>query len=154
MTQNLERIAIVGIGSPHGDDQFGWEVVDCLNQRFGMGAVKISNPVDIIPMLDNVDRIVVVDAGVGLPTETQFRRLNCADPIDREWIADRPVRGTHDFALQQTLQLAQTLGKPIGHVVIWVGNAIAFDALSNMTSESAAAVRPCADAIAGELCHA
>ncbi|MDA9840814.1 hypothetical protein N9C08_03155 [Rubripirellula sp.] len=205
MNDAPQRIAIIGIGSPHGDDQFGWAVVDCLRRRSllndrgnvpddclaqpaGLGTDtpeytegpkarpfsdiaspdkpmgrwpaddvfihKISNPVDILPMLDDFDRIVVVDAGVGLPTETQFRRLNYADAVDRQWIASHCVRGTHDFGLHQTLQLAQTLGKRIDHVEIWVGNAIAFDPMSKMTQQSAAVVRPCVDAIAEEWCHA
>ncbi|MEO9594367.1 hypothetical protein [Rhodopirellula bahusiensis] len=172
MNDAPQRIAILGIGSPHGDDQFGWVVADSLSRRFGSptrgnalriclaqpaGEVRIfkcTNPVDVIPMLDDFDRIVVVDASVGLPTETQFRRLNYADAIDREWIASRSVRGTHDFGLHQTLQLAQTLGKLIDHVEIWLGHAVAFDPISKMTQQSAAAIRPCVDAIAEEWCHA
>ncbi|QDT61407.1 hypothetical protein SV7mr_39420 [Stieleria bergensis] len=224
-----KRIAIIGIGSPHGDDQFGWAVADCLSRRFGSPArgnasddclaqpaglgidrleyaegpkarsfvgnmppnkrldrwpdgdggttddpalqaglgkpmgrwpageiciFKCNNPIDVIPMLDDFDRVASVDAGVGLPTETPFRRLNYADAVDRQWMASRPVRGTHDFGLHQTLQLAQTLGKRIDHVEIWVGNAIAFDPMSKMTQQSAAAVRPCVDAIAEEWCRA
>ncbi|WP_436714421.1 hypothetical protein U8335_15145 [Roseiconus lacunae] len=229
MNDAPQRIAIIGIGSPHGDDQFGWAVVDCLRRRSllndrgnapddclaqpaglgtdtpeyiegskarpfadiaspdkrlgrwpdgdgwsaddpalqaGLGKPvgrwpaddvfihKISNPVDILPMLDDFDRIAVVDASVGLPAETPFRRLNYADAVDREWIASHSVRGTHDFGLHQTLQLAQTLGKRIDHVETCLGHAVAFEPMSMMTQQSAAAIRPCVDAIAEEWCHA
>lgn len=198
MREVPKRVSVIGIGSPHGDDQFGWVVTDCLSRRYGIRRrgiapntcltkttgpkdvtpqcveepkarsvtkdtpsdkrsgrwpvdevcfYKTGNPVDLVPMLDEFDRIVVVDAAVGLAEAMPFRQLEYASAVDRESIANRPFRGTHEVGLQHSLQLAQTLGKRIEHVQIWLGRAISFDPLSNMTRESVTAVDPCVFAI-------
>lgn len=154
MNANRQRLAVIGIGSPHGDDQFGWSVVDELNRRFGMEAQKISSPIEILSLLDELDRIILIDAAIGLPNETSYQRLDYGDAEDRETIEAVASRGTHDIGLHQTLQMAVSLGKPIAHIEIWIGRSDAFEPLSPMSSETAYAARHCAVAIAKECCDA
>lgn len=158
MTRLAERIAIIGIGSPHGDDQFGWAVVDDLKVILfscnGLRFEKINNPVDLIPSLDESDRVILVDAAVGLPDGRWFQKLDLANVDDRAMIQEFLHYGTHDVGVDLVLRMAESLGKRTDHVELWIGNAKVFERLSTMSPEIAIAAKRCAAAIAKELCDA
>ncbi len=157
MSHPWDRI-VIGIGSPHGDDQFGWAVIDALDARSTTSGTstlrKISNPIDLLYELDGYERVILVDAGVGLPENVPFLRLNFAEAHDRQWIQDLPSRSTHDFGLYQTLQMAQSLGKPTDHVRLWIGLGQSFAPMVELNETMSMAAHACAEAIAKELCDA
>ena len=55
---------VVGLGSPHGDDQLGWVAVDRLNSRLpaGISARKVRGGVELINALEGQDAAVIIDA--------------------------------------------------------------------------------------------
>ena len=55
---------IVGLGSPHGDDQLGWVAIDLLRPRLpaGTSAHKVRGGLELIECLDGHDAAVVIDA--------------------------------------------------------------------------------------------
>ena len=57
-------VMVMGLGSPHGDDQVGWCVIDNLEQDGVVVAAlrKVKDPVDILEDLAGVERLFVVDA--------------------------------------------------------------------------------------------
>lgn len=148
--------AIIGIGSPHGDDQFGWVVVDRL-AKMGFSNVtlrKINHPVDLLPHLDAHDQVLLVDAGVGLPRDLPFLMVTSIDSVDCSLIEEMPSRSTHRLGLSSTLRLAKTLGKRTGHVTLWIGHGRSYEPMSDMSSAVISAASDCAVAIEKELCDA
>ena len=55
---------IVGLGSPHGDDQLGWVAIDRLRPRLpaGIAAHKVRGGIELLECLEGQDAAVVIDA--------------------------------------------------------------------------------------------
>ncbi|TWU50573.1 hypothetical protein Poly51_38650 [Rubripirellula tenax] len=145
---------IIGVGSPHGDDQFGWVVAEELENTHGLVGRKISNPIDLIGWLDESDRVIVIDAAVGLPGDVDFQMLGFANAKDRTTIGQIRSHGTHDIGLEQTLRMAESLGKRTDHVELWVGNARNIERLDPMSPALIAIAKCCAAEIFREVCDA
>ncbi|MEZ6057610.1 MAG: hydrogenase maturation protease [Planctomycetaceae bacterium] len=103
---------VVGIGSPHGDDQAGWlvarEVTEC-------DARLAKSPADLLDWIADFDRLIVCDACQGLGAVGTARRWDW--PSDQLPNATRS--GTHDLSLPQVLHLCDTLGWLPREVIIW-----------------------------------
>ncbi len=140
---------VVGISSPNGDDQFGWAVVDRLakSQHNDVSFRKINNPVDLVAELETHERVLVVDAGMGLPQTVPLLTLAYKSAADRKIVQELPPGSTHDIGLDLTLRMAESLGKPTDHVSLWIGRGTTFDRLGEMSSSTRAAVDLCAAAI-------
>jgi hydrogenase maturation protease len=135
------RTLIVGIGSPHGDDQLGWHVVDRLMDgptRDQVQLRKAKSPADVLNWLSDIDILIVCDACYGLGPPGIARRWTWpTDELPRaEW------SGTHDLSLPQVLALAQRLGRLPSDVIIWGiegSNRSVVDPLSDRVSVAASA---------------
>jgi len=138
------RTLIVGLGSPHGDDQAGWLVADQLvahqhaaHQHAAVldpGDVavrKAATPVDLIGWLDGIDHLLVCDACRGLGRVGAVRSWTwpASELEGANW------SGTHDFALPAALQLAQRIGQLPPRVEIWSVEGAHGDALAMMSPE-------------------
>jgi hydrogenase maturation protease len=69
---------IVGIGSPHGDDQIGWRIAEALMAEHRVGWIirTARSPTDLLAWLDDkVERLVICDACDGFESS---RRTNGA----------------------------------------------------------------------------
>jgi hydrogenase maturation protease len=108
--------AIVGLGSPHGDDQVGWIAVDRLRLRLpgDVHAVKAASGVELLGFLAGQDDIIILDAAAPASRPGTIRSFvwPCAD------LAARGPWSTHGLGLVEALRLAQTLGRIPGQVVI------------------------------------
>ena len=106
---------VVGIGSPHGDDQAGWLVADKLvAQRPALTVRRAQVPADLLDWLDGVERLIVCDACQ--PAEQPG--------LVRQWFwpADlTPLRAlsSHSLDVASVLSLAETLGKLPPEVHVW-----------------------------------
>lgn len=159
------RILIVGIGSSHGDDQFGWRVVeqlavkiaeDCDSPRCEVTRLAKS-PVDMLDWLDGLDsadrfeRLIVVDA---------CRGSGAVGGICR-WMwptEELPVMlrgGSHDFSITKVLKLAATLGKLPGEVIIWsveaASGGVSELSIGGMSAEVYAAIPEVVERVVGEM---
>lgn len=124
-------LLIVGIGSPHGDDRFGWEVVRRLTALWPNAARdafrscedavpsalrELASPIDLLHELDGCERLVICDACRGLSEPGEVRSF--------EWPSDSieslSGSGSHDFSLVDALRLAERLGRLPASVTIWV----------------------------------
>lgn len=127
--KEVSHVLVVGVGSPFGDDRFGWHVADLLRSRLGqftpaadIGPVEIRKaaaPHQLLDWLDDQQGLVLCDAcrGSGEPgTVTRF-----------EWPSThvRGLRfsGTHEMPLPALLELAQRLGRLPRRVTIWGAEA-------------------------------
>ena len=100
---------IVGLGSPHGDDQAGWQFVELLRHRPTLPArvVAISDVTQIVDHLEDCRRLLIIDAcHSGVPVGT-ITWLKWPDPR----IQQRHSHSTHGLGIWEALHLAARLGR-------------------------------------------
>jgi hydrogenase maturation protease len=146
---NASAIQIVGIGSPHGDDQIGWLVADNLARRiasFGSRSItsrRGRSPAQILDWLEGAQRLVVIDACVGLGTPGQV--------IHFRWPAITFDRlrggGSHDFSLWQTLTIAAQLQALPPVIDVWCVEGRQFESGQPLSASMSLAIAPAADVI-------
>lgn len=148
---------VVGIGSPHGNDRLGWDVVDAVARHLepGSAAVTVRRaqvPSDLLDWLDECDRLIVCDAcRMGMPLGS-IRRWNWPDPE----ILSQQLAGSHSWHLPGVLELSATLGRLPPEVIVWgaeAGSETAHPA-TPLSPELAATVSALSRDIAGEACRA
>ncbi|MDG2220967.1 MAG: hydrogenase maturation protease [Rubripirellula sp.] len=113
MNQDL----VIGIGSPHGDDQVGWRVIAHLEQQGqGLAALQtLVDPIDLIEQLEGISRLVIVDGCRSGQEVGMLTRLEADDPRFTEVTG----HSTHRISLSETLDLARALGRLPGWVKVF-----------------------------------
>jgi hydrogenase maturation protease len=108
--------AIVGLGSPHGDDQLGWIAVDRLRMRLParVCAVKAASGVELLEFLVGQQSVLIVDAAAPDRSPGTIRSFGwpCTE------LAPHLAWSTHGLGVVEALQLAQALGRIPSQVVI------------------------------------
>jgi hydrogenase maturation protease len=107
----MSRVRIFGIGSPSGDDQAGWLVVDALlseglRSRGDLRMEKLDRPgANLIPLLEDASWVILVDAmqSGGPPGRIQHFDQN-------DWPGYCQRLSSHGFGVLDALSLAQALG--------------------------------------------
>jgi|GEM_PF-522735 len=156
---NNSRTLIVGIGSPHGDDQIGWRVADALRSVVSpaIDVREASTPSQLLDWLDGIDRLIVCDA-------CQARRRVSIDldgdgetlSLHRwQWptlqVSMLRSAGSHSFGLPQVLQLAERLGRLPQEVIVFGVEGRQFDAFSKLTPDIEDLISNTVQAIASEF---
>ncbi|MDQ1314052.1 MAG: hydrogenase maturation protease [Pseudomonadota bacterium] len=107
----MNRVRILGIGSPSGDDQAGWLVVDALQAsgvQTGVDLVieKLDRPgANLIASVENAAWVILVDAMQGCGEAGRIRRFGAND-----WPAYGGGISSHGFGVVDALTLARELG--------------------------------------------
>lgn len=98
---------VLAIGSPHGDDQVAWRLVERLGMRPSINAhvVALSDPWRLHDHLEGCDRLIVVDACAGLDNPGTISRLEWPDAR----IQQQHSHSTHGIGVADALQLAEKL---------------------------------------------
>lgn len=165
---------VVGIGSPHGDDQAGWEVIKQLSDRLvgDFTFRKASVPHDILDWLHSELNLHIVDAS--LDSEPGVRRhairqqpdpsvqINQLQPLSADFaemtFPDVRSSSSHQLDLLSVLKLASTLGKLPNQFLLWTVSielSCKNDCMGNcMGTGTASRVSECARRIANELQNA
>jgi hydrogenase maturation protease len=107
---------VAGLGSPLGDDQAGWMVVQMLGARSMPPArlVALREPLRLLDELNGEDRLVVIDAcRSGLPVG-RLVRLCWPDPA----VAMCWGSSSHGLDVGAVLTVAEQLGRLPPHVVL------------------------------------
>ena len=145
---DFRQIKIAGLGSPHGDDQAGWEIVRALETRdLSQAIVHLSRtPDDLLNWLDPAYSLVICDAcrGAGPVGSVHRWQWPTAELDQVNW------SGTHQIALPGVLSLAEELGKLPAWVIIWgveISETTPGDAIS---SEVSAGVKRVVESICRE----
>lgn len=103
----MSRVRILGIGSPAGDDQAGWLVVDVL-QAAGLEDVeidKLDRPgASLIPLLADVSHLILIDAMRSDGQAGDIRRFDQED-----WPAYGQGLSSHGVGVLDALLLAREL---------------------------------------------
>ena len=106
---------MIGIGSPHGDDQLGWRLAEELARsgRSGVLARAVSTPIDLLDHLDGCDALIVIDAcDAGLAPGAV---------VVHEWPVAIEACGrasSHGLGVDSVLRLAGSLGNLPARVVL------------------------------------
>ena len=109
--------AIIGVGSPHGDDQVGWMAIEMLQQEPSVNArlCAVGDPVDILERASGVRRLWIVDACRSGSEPGQIIRMEW----NSDGISEQQWQSTHRISLMETLQLADTLGRLPDEVIVY-----------------------------------
>ncbi len=103
----MSRTQIFGIGSPSGDDQAGWLVVDALESRLpaDVRTARLDRPGSaLIPRLQGADRVILVDAMQGGGMLGDIRHF-----AEGAWAEHRSGVSSHGFGVFEALMLARQL---------------------------------------------
>jgi hydrogenase maturation protease len=102
-------VIVAGLGSPHGDDQIGWAVIDRIRPDLPADvlALKLSNGYELLDRMASCERLIVIDALEPLGQPGRVRRFTwpCAS------LADDTFLSTHGFGPISALRLAECLGE-------------------------------------------
>lgn len=96
----------VGLGSPHGDDRVGWEVIDRLAVRTQLPAAKARDGVELLQMISGQVQVLVIDAAA--PSGHPGRMRQFEWPVHDLDIAS--LVSSHGLGVVDALRMAQTLG--------------------------------------------
>ncbi len=100
---------LIGLGSPHGDDQLGWIAVDRLQPLLPAEIIthKIGSAIKLVDCLEGHETAVVIDATApaGRPGTHRSFLWPCPELIaGSAW-------STHGVGLVEALRLAEALGR-------------------------------------------
>src|SRR3989304_4927966 len=110
----LDRVHIVGVGSPFGDDRLGWVAAETLQRSSAVNALEPGRIV--ISILDrpgamllahwyDADHVIVMDAVRSGAVPGTRHRLSVSDLAD-----SRLPATSHGFGVAAALELARVLG--------------------------------------------
>ena len=180
-TNQNGRTLVVGIGSPHGDDQAGWKVVEQLErlQLPGVELRQASVPHDLVDWLGEQFALHIIDGWLsnecvghrdGL-THHRFEVVESASDQESslQWvdsrqrpsataIHQRPIElrsaGSHQIDVFTVLELAACLKRLPKHVVLWAVSGQRFGPGNTITSDCENAISSCVEQLSKELGHA
>jgi len=108
----MTRTAILGVGSPFGDDRAGWLVIDALKAELderghapaGLTLAALDRPgAALLEQLRGADRAVLIDAARGAGSPGTVARLDAAQ------LEANPTLSSHGFGVAEVLALGAAL---------------------------------------------
>ena len=111
------RGLIAGIGSPHGDDQAGWLVLDRLreNENIQFDQQKLSAPIELLDLIEARECLICLDAVEGSEPPGTIKRYLW--PFEATWV--KCHRSTHGMDLVSVLKIAESVGLLPEKVILW-----------------------------------
>ena len=109
---------VVGLGSAHGDDQFGWQVVGHLAAEIADPSVSMRaarSPAELLDWMEGFERLIVCDACQSMGSPGAIRVWRWPD-VPRDALRSA---GTHDLGLAAALELAEQLRHLPAETLIW-----------------------------------
>ncbi len=143
--ERFGKIRIIGIGSPFGDDQIGWQVLDALKDRLppDVELIKLDHPgTGLIPLLEAIHQVILIDAMQGGGAAGTIRHFS-----HDEWADYQNGLSSHGVGVFDALMLAKELGvlpETVELYGIEIGTAMPGDASSE-------AVMAAAEDLAGKI---
>ena len=111
----MSPIRIIGVGSPFGQDRYGWQAVDALRdsdllQHYPDGLVSLHRcdrpGMDLLNVMRGADGVIIIDAVQSAAVPGTLHCLDARDPI-----VESELLSTHGFGVAATLELGRALGE-------------------------------------------
>ncbi len=148
MTPLQTNIKIIGLGSPHGDDQAGWEVIRLLQQHKLPDSIELlilDRPgAALINHLQGCDQAILIDACDADWPAGHWQQLSLEGLLD---CAELQGGNSHQLGITDSLQLAIVTGAQLPDINCF---AIQISQIEPMAPINEAILSSCAQ-IASEL---
>ena len=154
----MNRVRLIGIGSPVGDDSIGWEAIRAIErsgmlERFPAGSVEAcccDRPGGgLLSLFEGVTTAIVMDAMVSGAAAGTVRKL-AFDELEQS----DGLCSSHGFSVAETVALGQVLGQLPEHLIFYGIEAHSMQALSDPQPIVRAAMPALLRAIESELATA
>ncbi len=119
----MNRIKVLGIGSPFGDDQAGWKVAEALKQHLAMHPnitqeVSIESHdrpgVRLIELMRGASTVFIIDAVKSGSESGTIHRFK-----DNDIFKSENRLSTHDMGVAQALQLGSALNDLPDNIILY-----------------------------------
>ena len=130
---------VAGCGSPHGDDQAGWRLVELLQagEELPVRTVPIVEPTQLFNSLAGCEHLIVVDACRSGRSAGSITRLSWPNSL----VLEEFGVSSHGYSVAETLRMAEALSLLPENVEIY-GIEMASESLGReMSGEVRQAVR-------------
>lgn len=120
----MRRVIVVGVGSPYGDDNLGWEVVRQLRLNPKIQGLSTQDVVihcadrpgiDLLNVINQTNTALIIDAVVSDFPPGTITRLE-KDDIDA--LLKNSYTSSHDFGVLQTIALGKALNQLPDKIII------------------------------------
>ncbi|MBZ0135423.1 MAG: hydrogenase maturation protease [Planctomycetes bacterium] len=142
-------IRVVGIGnSDRGDDAVGLLVVEALRADPPTGVELLTSRGDMLALLDQIDGadlVVLVDAVVSGAAAGTILRIDATDGAVKQQLSQ--FTSTHAFNLAEGIELARSLGRMPGRLVVYGIEGVEF----GMGQPPGTAVRDAIDEVGNRI---
>ncbi len=165
---------IVGIGSPHGDDQAGWQAIELLQAESWTKSDlrKAAVPHDLLDWLGGITELHIIDSCIGELNSLGAKRFALqkqpsSNASQWRWIPteqeakgnvthlERPLNlrsaGSHKIDVLTVLELAACLDRLPEQVVLWAIPGHRYNASDTMSEDCQVAIQQCVTSIRQEL---
>jgi hydrogenase maturation protease len=114
---NFVQACVIGLGSQHGSDCAGWEVVARLKSFHSpwLSLQSTSDPLSLLDISPECKLLIVVDASIGSGSPGVVQRFVWPDSR----LLETGGVSSHGLGLVSALQLAGTLGKLPSRVIVF-----------------------------------
>ena len=118
----MSPIRIIGVGSPFGQDRYGWQAVDALRdsdllRHYPDGLVSLHRcdrpGMDLLNVMRGADGVIIIDAVQSAADPDTLHCLDVQDPI-----VEHGLLSSHGFGVAATLELGRVLGDLPQHIRI------------------------------------
>jgi hydrogenase maturation protease len=135
---NEARFHVIGLGSDHGDDRVGWEIVTRLSDSIppGVATLITADPFSLITTPPRCELLIVIDACRGAGAPGTIHRFEWPDTQ----LSFLKATSTHGVGLKRVLELAESLGNLPPRVVILAVEADSIEPGQTLSSAALAAV--------------
>lgn len=149
----IPKPLVVGIGSPHGDDQAGWILIDRLSKR-GCDHMHLqiaSVPHNLIDWCGDCDLLHIVDACDNAISVQRMDLSNAKAPPT----TNRMTRchSSHAFGIDEVLELGRTLDTLPSRIVVWAIPGRNFGPGHEISNLCRQGIESCAKRIQDELAN-
>jgi hydrogenase maturation protease len=145
----MSAVVVIGVGnSMRGDDAAGLDVAACLRGEPGIEVhAHAGEGIDLIAMWEGADAVVLVDTVRSGAAPGTIHRFDISDgalpsPLRRQ--------AGHAISVATAIELARTLGRLPGTVIVYGVEGEAFETGSAPTAAVEAAIAPLVDAVRAE----
>jgi hydrogenase maturation protease len=170
LCERTRPVFVIGIGSPHGDDRAGWEVVDRLDGDVSKNIFlrKAAVPHDILDWLDNHSPTHIIDASCdnvpGLQRfnitqdeagKVQLSVVGSTSSLSAD-SARKSLRSSssHQLDLLSAIELAATLHRLPRQLTLWTISISSVEKNGDVGVEMQERINECVTVISKELCYA